>query len=555
MIDVERPGYVPARRMRLSVLARRMFTTERLAWLLPVAACLVAVAIVAPRFAITSPSLVDDWFQLTYAPVAMHEILHGHFDSAAVDYAGRYRPSFYVLSYAQWPLVGSRTSTTGPTLVALARLFLFIGAVAALTVFFVREYATRKWLLGMAGSVPLLGITTPGMVPNFVRFGVAEPTSFAAIARSLCAITIAVRRLVAGSDKRTRTLLLFAGGYLLYLFGVYMWEASAAVLLVLPAIYFWLARDPQLRIGRLWATKTIVTTAVLLVLPLVHILLEVHSALGGGGSSSLGELPAKLGSSAAGTLWGTIFGLKSFNWAVLFVVVVVYCVRRARGGDRHAVLCVGMLAAGLLAAYLSYLGGGGLSRYYVPWLVAVGVAGAWATMQLDDGGRRLFVLAAMAVVTLIGRPDAYLQSWVEGDRAGSDAISLASSAYATGCRVYLVGFPGERRIGLARLLRNPTAPATRAPCQQGARPAFAVTWGSSTTAPLVGCRTNWRAATQRRHVTLFRCADFHPRSSIPTQDIDLEAPVDVVRLVKPSHFVPASALHKFTILRHRAKVG
>jgi hypothetical protein len=483
----------------------------------------------------------------------MHDILHGHFDSAAVDYAGRYRPSFYVLSYLQWPLVGSRTSTTGPTLVALARLFLFIGAVAALTVFFLREYATRKWLLVMAGSVPLLVIATPGMVYNFARFGVAEPTSFAAIALSLCAITVAVRRLVSGSDKRSRAVLLFGGGYLLYLFGVYMWEASAAVVLVFPAIYFWLARDPQLRVGRLWATKTIVATAVLLVVPLVHMLLHVHSALGrggAGGGSSLGELAAKLGSSAAGTLW-TIFGLKSFNWAVVFVVVVVYCVRRAWGGDRHAVLCVSMLAAGLLAAYLSYLVGGGLSRYYVPWLVAVAVAGAWATMQLHDGGRRLFILAAMAVVTVIGRPDAYLQSWVDGDRAGSDAISLASSAYATGCRVYLVGFPGERRIGLARLLRNPTGPAIRATCRQGSRPAFALTWGSATTALLAGCRTNWRAAERGRQVRLFRCANFQPRSNIPTQDIDLEAPVQVVRLVKPSHFVPASALHKFTLLRHR----
>src|SRR4051794_18419746 len=98
-----------------------------LPWAAPALAVVVALAIFAPRLAVKDPSLIDDWFAITYGPRAVHELVHGHYDTALVDYGGRYRPSYALLNYIQWSLPGSRTSTTLPNLIGLGRLFLFMG--------------------------------------------------------------------------------------------------------------------------------------------------------------------------------------------------------------------------------------------------------------------------------------------------------------------------------------------------------------------------------------------------------------------------------------------
>ena len=224
---------------------------SRMVWLVPAASIAVIVGIFAPRFGVGSPSLIDDWFALTYAPTAAHQLLHGHYDAGVVDYGGRYRPAYQLLSYAQW-LFGSRRSTLAPTIFGLARLIFFAGAVATVTATMLRGAASRTWLIVAASITPAIVIATPGLSYNFVRFGVAEPTSFAAVAIGLAGLTAAVRRVVRAPQRvdLRRIAPTFTAGYAIYAFGAYMSEAIVAVVLFLPALYYWISREPGFVPGR-----------------------------------------------------------------------------------------------------------------------------------------------------------------------------------------------------------------------------------------------------------------------------------------------------------------
>ena len=94
-------------------VAARLPATSRLAlWagrlLLPFTALGIAVWIEATRFTLKTPSLIDDWFALSYSGRGVHALVHGNYLSAGSDFAGRYRPGkSAVWDYTQWHLLGA----------------------------------------------------------------------------------------------------------------------------------------------------------------------------------------------------------------------------------------------------------------------------------------------------------------------------------------------------------------------------------------------------------------------------------------------------------------
>src|SRR5438477_12705827 len=55
------------------------------------------------RFRSGTPSLVDEWFGITYSGPALHALLKGDYLSSGLDYGGRYRPGYTAAwNYIQW---------------------------------------------------------------------------------------------------------------------------------------------------------------------------------------------------------------------------------------------------------------------------------------------------------------------------------------------------------------------------------------------------------------------------------------------------------------------
>ena len=531
----------------------RLLTARWAVWLLPPAAALAGFGLFAPRFGVHSPSLIDDWFAITYEPRAIHQLVHGHYVSSLVDYGGRYRPAYAVLSYFQWITLGDHgRSTFLPTLFGLARLFFFMAAVGAVTLAVLRGRTSRRRAVVLATFAATLVVWTPGIATSFVRFGVAEPTAFAFVALSLLVMTPAVRSLALeeGGVWRPRPLARLLGGYVLYLFGIYMWEALAAVVVVLPALYYWMLQGAPRPVPRRRKWCVVGLVAVALVAPLLHITGEilVNGHLGAhSGRAGSHSLLTALVAAVLPTVGGALLRPESLLWLLLPFFVVPRCIRSARQGDRMAAVCLAALAAGWLAAYVSYVGADNLSRYYIPWIAALAVAGAWSLSGPLPNQRDLSLVALglVAITIVVGRPEGLVRNWIRDDQAGSKAIAVAGEAYATGCRVYLVGFPAERAVGIARLIpRSGTSSLTG--CDSGSTRAFAVLWPSSMTAAPRGCGPGWQRALTSGRITLLACRDFQQRTRIHTQDAALNQGLSVVRLVRPSHFVPASSLNHFS---------
>ena len=425
---------------------------------------------------------MDDWFAISYSPPAVHELLHGHYVTSLVDYGGRYRPAYAVLTYFQWIVLGDHGHSTAlPTLFGLARLLFFMAVAAAMTMLLLRGKTSKVQAAVWASLASVVIVWTPGIATNFVRFGVAEPTGLAFVALSLLVMAPAIRSLAFDEGGRLRVgqLLRLMGGYVLYLLGVYMWEALVAVIVVLPALYFWMRQGPR-RQGtsrRVW--WVIGAAAVLLTAPLVHITAEVlvngHLDASSAAAGRHGLLPALLGG-VLPTLGGALTRPQSLLCCALPFYVIPRCTRAARQGDRTALICLATLGAGLLAAYISYAGSDNLSRYYIPWIAALVVTGAWSLSTSPN--RKELSLAALALASLtvvVGRTDLQIANWINLDRIGSSAITVVGDASATGCRVYLVGFPPERAVGVARLIPSAVQSPLSA-CSRGSSRALAVRW-------------------------------------------------------------------------------
>ena len=120
----------------LAVPRRRGLAIPRRA--IPVAlVAVLAGGLEQVRLGVRVPSLIDDWYAITYSGTALQGLLHGDYSSYAVDFAGRYRPAYTALwSYAQWHLLGG-PSTSVAAIWGAARTALFILAI---------------WMLASAGS-------------------------------------------------------------------------------------------------------------------------------------------------------------------------------------------------------------------------------------------------------------------------------------------------------------------------------------------------------------------------------------------------------------------
>jgi hypothetical protein len=524
---------VVSEQVRRPVATPRRLSPSILSTALPVAVAATVVGWFASiRIRMTTPSLVDDWFAITYSARSLHGLLHGSYLSSHADFVGRYRPAYTgIWNYAQWHLLGRPSVATAAAWGAL-RVALFILAVCLLTRWIARGHVRHSLIL----VAPLIVVLTPRVALDLARYGPNEPLMATGIIVGLALMGTSVRRFVAGDSRGWRCFvdgIALLAGYLVYLFGVYSKEVSFCVIAFFPFFLMWLGPNLRTYVPRSPIGKILIAWLIALTIaPLIHVATRLAIAtLAGEKPYPVPELGLGTKVFAAGfsPFFGAPGALGTWFWflaapAALFVAIEL-AVRR----ERDAWLAFGVLISGYLMSAVSLSRGIDPSRYYIPWLVAVAVVGFRGFVRLPRGFR--VGLAAVAITTFAYGTQKNVADWVRSEDSGATAIEMAKRVISAGCPLYLANFDLERRVAIPQLFGFTDVERLRS-CLHDADQAYAVSWGSKSLSLGFArrCQSKWRRLEIRNDTTLYACASFR-RGAIPDQIAASDLPdVTVVHL-------------------------
>jgi hypothetical protein len=505
-------------------LRARAGTSRRLAAavavLVPVA-CLTAVSLGLQwvRFGMLTPSLIDDWFAVTYSSGALHALFDGEYLPSEVDFAGRFRPAYTAIwSYLQWHVPGGSSIETAAVW-GMVRIAVFLMAVCILT----------RWLIGDRASptpllvwIPALAVAlTPAIAVDLARYGPGEPMMVAGLVLGLALVGSGVRKLLlraTGRRNRVLALTAIAAGYVVYLFGVYSKEASICLLAFVPFFLQWAV--PVLR-GYALRTRTrffLVVAGAFLVAPLIH--LATHLTL----AFVAGERPypdvdlslrTKLFAALVSPFFGAPHALGTWLWSLAVPAAVAVAIAAVRRRERDGWLLVGTLVTGFLMSAVALARGPTPSWYYIPWVVAVAVVAFRAISRTNV----LFKIAVTAFIlaTALASTRPAVAEWAQAERSGSTAVEFAKSAATAGCAVYLTNFDIEQRVAIPQLFRFARVQPV-VPCADGSSEAYAVTWQGRRLPPefAARCDSDWRPVAVRNQIGFLRCPSLDP-ARIPNQ--------------------------------------
>ena len=422
----------------------------------------LAAWFVSPRFAIDSPSLVDDWYAIAESPDQVADVI-----GLENPEEERFRPSWILWNYVQWHTFDGPYGLVGPNAWNLLRTFVLVaGLVLATALALPRPKSRVKALVhaALAATPALMVLAVPKFAPELARFGPQEPLLVGWMALGGSLLVLAGRSLL---DDRTastwRIVALASAGSVFWILGVYQKEVSLAVLPLVAATLFAgrrrLARWPTLAGGRRVALGAI---GAVVALPLAHVAIESARIVWRGDLVYGAEVDE-----GQGIWWGLValydwlhevFPLAALKMtlAALVVVVVVTIVLR-----RVDVLALGALATGGLTLLFAAQSGTVANRYYIP-------AFALAVSALSISLARLPVLVQVAGLTTLALavypykslPRAEVQAWTDKQQAAGAFVRQVADVRATGCPVAVAGLDTETHQALPVLVAWEQRPLT-----------------------------------------------------------------------------------------------
>ena len=373
------------------VLTRVTASRSTVVLLAAAIAIAATLTMIAPRFAHTFPSMVDDWAAIETSLDQLPEALTGRNPEEL-----RYRPGWIAWNAVQWHTLGAPTHLWGPLVWGMLRLVVLALGLAALAATLVRWPAGRAGRLTVAAmvvGVPLVVMTIPAFAIDLARWGPQEPLLVGAMSLGAALIVWSLRA-AAKSPGRT-SIVSLALGVAFWWIGALQKETSLAVVALGP--FLW----PYIRRSRLeWRDFTrerptfVMAAAVGVVAPLLLMgwhtiaLATADTRVYGAQASPdgmLSRLAAQLGD-IDGTL-GT-----PFAWLVIAASFLSLFWAASRDVDW---LALGLLACALAFTLWASQTGVVQSRYYLPGTALVVLA---LVRTASAGPRRLLVPAVVATL-------------------------------------------------------------------------------------------------------------------------------------------------------------
>lgn len=419
-----------------------------------VAVSALAIWLVSPRFAIDTPSLIDDWSAISRSPDQVHALLRLENPEEQ-----RFRPSWILWNALQWHTFDAPEGLVGPNLWNLARLVLVVAGLSLLTLLAMPKPRTRNDALlqaALAAMPMLLLVTVPKFARDFARFGVQEPLFLGGLALGGSLLVLAVRVLLAEPRRPAwQAWLLGVAGAFFWAVGVYQKEASLSAIPLLGAVLYagrgrlasWRSLDAGRRAG-------LGAIGLVFMLPLIHVAVETILIAGRGDLVYDTQVEGGRGIVRGFHIlydWAhEVFSLQAQRVlvAALVLAVIAMVVRR-----RLDVLVLGVLASGALTLVFAAQTNVAVSRYYLPAYALAAVAIVLSLARLPAVAQVAGLVLLLAVVrTSVAAAHDEVRVWVDEEDAGAALVHVVADAHATGCPVAVAGLDQETAEALPVLV-------------------------------------------------------------------------------------------------------
>lgn len=466
------------------------FAEPRVPWLIATAGLLLlALLLLAPRFSIPGPSLVDDWNAVEKAARGFDALVRLEYltGSPVGTDAGpvRYRPSYpAVWNPLQWETFGGERNLTGANVWNGLRLALLVIALSAIPL--AARPARRAGAPGPLATAALCAapvaviLTTPAVPVMVARFGPTEPLMVGGLAGGGLLLVLALRNwLQDGRAGWRRVWAPAAGGELVWMLGVYAKEPSVCVLLLLPFLYMELNRrwrERGLIDGPLVRRRPFAVVAALLLAPVLHLAVMVLGIATRGRTTYGQEVPsaseqsvwADRISEAARSQWDSMNQLLGTPlWRALALALPFLLLAGIFARRRILWLPAGLILMGWAVMLFQGLGGGVASRYFLPVIALFALAAALLLAELPVWFRAVaLVVAALFVVANLPKAHDSVSNWAYDEKAGHRAVEAVAALNPERCLVYQSAIDLERRLALPTLARR------RAPEDSRCNPRF-----------------------------------------------------------------------------------
>jgi hypothetical protein len=425
--------------------------------LLVIVAALTALAVwfVSPRFAIDTPSLVDDWSAIANSDGQLADVIRlGNPEEQ------RFRPGWILWNYLQWHTLDAPGGMVGPNLWNVLRLLVLVAGLSLATMLMLPTPRGR-WhgvlQACLAGLPALLVVTVPKFARDFAAFGPQEPLLVGGLALGGSLLVLAAGSLLDLERPlhRWRVAALGVLGSILWIVGAYQKETSLAVLPLVAAVLF-VGRRRLASWNRLTAGRRAALTAIAaaVVLPFVHIVVESVRIVLRGDLVYDAEVEGGLGAARGlEDLYHWAHEALPGTWRLLAFAAVLLTMAVAVVRRRVDVLALGTLASGVVALGLAGQSGVVNSRYYIPTFALFMVALALSIARLPPPAQLVSLLIAIFVALPPPGTRAEVQLWADEEQDRSALVLSIADLYQSGCTVATAGLGLEAEQALPVLVR------------------------------------------------------------------------------------------------------
>jgi hypothetical protein len=462
-VDVAPAPEVDLARERQRGLPRSDVETMRWSALLVVIVLVTGMAVwfLSPRFAIDSPSLVDDWSAIADSGGQLAEVVR-----LANPEEQRFRPGWILWNYVQWHTLDAPDGLVGPNLWNILRALVLVAGLSLSTLLMLPAPRNR-WhgvlQAALAGLPAVLVITVPKFARDLASFGPQEPLLLGALALGGSLLVLAARSLldVGRPLHRFRVALVGAVGCTFWIVGAYQKETSLAVLPLVAAVLFAgrgrLAGWSGLTAGR---RASLVALSIAVVVPFVHVLVESARIALRGDLVYEAQVDGGLGAARGfGDLYDWSREALPGNWRLLAFAAVLLTALVAVVRRRVDVLALGALASGLVALGLAGQSGVVNSRYYIPTFALFMVALAVSLARLPPPA----ALVGLLVVTFVALPPPgtreEVSRWVDEEEARATFVQGVAGLSESGCSIAVAGLDDEASRALPVLVELVSSPS------------------------------------------------------------------------------------------------